>query len=612
MASLRIISVGLTFASMLALTASAFAQPAAPQAASAAESAPVDSLRANLLAARFAENRRDYPTALARVRAALQREPDNPDIVALAVRILVAAGDRAGAIAIARQALASPPTTSTGGGRVDREEFDRRVGANVAARFIMAADALARGEAAQAEQHLTGMPTQGYGGAFWFNVTGVALRGWSGLAQGNTAAIESMRLSAQIENRRNSREAQAAVALIAYHQALAAEQAGDLAAADRAYRRAMSAPSVPVRAIDTAVAFFRRQGQDDLAREILDNFRRDESDESRAPQIATPQAGAAEIFLNMANNLRGELSQFDSRGRERVISDMILFLQLGRWLDPALHPATLLLADLIENAGRHDDANTIYAQVPADHPLGWTARLRVAENLYAVNRVDDAVRALEAMAGERPERTDALIALGTLLRRAERYAQAADAYDRAVQRVPQIARGHWWLLYQRAISYERSQQWPKAEADFLRALELFPDQPDVLNYLAYSWIEQGAHYERAEQMLLRAVELSAQRGDNNGHIIDSLAWVYYRTGRFAQAVEKLEEAIRLLPLDATILDHLGDAYWMVGRREEARFQWRRALRNNPEAERRPQIERKLERGLEPVAQQGQGQPQRAN
>jgi Flp pilus assembly protein TadD len=216
------------------------------------------------------------------------------------------------------------------------------------------------------------------------------------------------------------------------------------------------------------------------------------------------------------------------------------------------------------------------------------------------------------MATERPDRTDALIALGTLLRRAERYAPAAEAYDRAVQRVAQITRGHWWLLYQRGIAYERSQQWPKAEADFLKALELFPDQPDVLNYLAYSWTEQGANLERAEEMLLRAVQISAQRGDNSGHIIDSLAWVYYRTGRFALAVEKLEEAIRLLPLDPTLLDHLGDAYWMVGRREEARFQWQRALRNNPEVDRRPQIERKLQRGLEPVAQQGTGPQPRAN
>ena len=118
----------------------------------------------------------------------------------------------------------------------------------------------------------------------------------------------------------------------------------------------------------------------------------------------------------------------------------------------------------------------------------------------------------------------------------------------------------------------------EAEADMKKALELFPDQPLVLNYLGYSWIDQGVHLEEGMNMIRRAVE---QRPDD-GYIVDSLGWAYFRTGNYEEAVKNLERAVELKADDPTINDHLGDAYWRVGRTLEAHFQWSHAKDFNPD------------------------------
>jgi Flp pilus assembly protein TadD len=197
------------------------------------------------------------------------------------------------------------------------------------------------------------------------------------------------------------------------------------------------------------------------------------------------------------------------------------------------------------------------------------------------------------MADERKARADALIALGNVLRASERYTAAVEAYDEAVGRIPKLEKRHWSLLYTRGIARERTQQWAHAEADFLRALEFEPDQPYVLNYLGYSWAEQGVKLEKAFEMIDKAVK---QR-PNDGYIVDSMGWVLYRMGKFEGAVTHLERAVEVRPEDPTINDHLGDAYWRVGRQTEARFQWRRALSLKPEPETIALIEAKLKHGL---------------
>ena len=102
----------------------------------------------------------------------------------------------------------------------------------------------------------------------------------------------------------------------------------------------------------------------------------------------------------------------------------------------------------------------------------------------------------------------------------------------------------------------------------------------MLNYLGYSWVDMGMNLDQAKGMLNRAVELRP----NDGFVVDSLGWVYFRLGEYQNAVEQLERAVELEPGDPVINEHLGDAYWRVGREREARFQWRRALSLEPEAD----------------------------
>jgi Flp pilus assembly protein TadD len=166
-----------------------------------------------------------------------------------------------------------------------------------------------------------------------------------------------------------------------------------------------------------------------------------------------------------------------------------------------------------------------------------------------------------------------------------------------VGRIGELERRHWSLLYARGIALERSKKWNRAEADFLRALEFEPEQPYVLNYLGYSWVEKGINLKKALAMIRKAVELRP----NDGYIVDSLGWGLYQLGKMDEAVRELERAVELRAEDPIINDHLGDAYWQVGRRQEARFQWSRALSLDPDPELIGVIQAKLKKGMAKTA-----------
>jgi Flp pilus assembly protein TadD len=124
-------------------------------------------------------------------------------------------------------------------------------------------------------------------------------------------------------------------------------------------------------------------------------------------------------------------------------------------------------------------------------------------------------------------------------------------------------------------------------------LEARPDDPNALNYLGYLWVDSGSRVHQGAEMIARAAAAMPE----NGHFQDSLGWAQYRQGLFEQAVTTLEGAVEKEPANAEINDHLGDAYWSVGRQREAGFQWTRVLTLDPDAKRRAEVERKLVEGL---------------
>ena len=212
---------------------------------------------------------------------------------------------------------------------------------------------------------------------------------------------------------------------------------------------------------------------------------------------------------------------------------------------------------------------------------------------------------MQQLAKARPKVAVVWSTLGDILRRQERFSEAAAAYDRAIADLPTEQPGQWVVYYTRGICHEREKDWAAAEADFRKALELSPNQPQVLNYMGYSFLEMNTNLDEALSMIERAVAAKPE----DGYIVDSLGWALYRMGRYEEAVARMEKAVELMPVDSIVNDHLGDVYWAVGRQREAEFQWKRALSFEPESEEdATRIRRKLEVGLDAVLAEEGAEP----
>jgi Flp pilus assembly protein TadD len=276
----------------------------------------------------------------------------------------------------------------------------------------------------------------------------------------------------------------------------------------------------------------------------------------------------------------------------------IVLMRLALAVKSDFPRATLAIAETLRRMERFEAANEVLGDLDASGQPGldYVVQLYKAENLEHLERIDEALARYDVLAEGHPDQVEPLVDKGDLLRRAERYDEAATAYGAAIDRMADDDPTVWAVLYRRGIAFERAKQWDPAEADFLRALELEPDQPEVLNYLGYSWLDRGMHIERAVDMIKEAV----RQRPNDGYIVDSLGWGFYLLGRYEEAVRELERAVELRPQDWTINDHLGDAYWRVDRLLEARFQWERALSLEPDQDKIEAIETKIDEGLPPA------------
>src|SRR5690606_25828299 len=125
--------------------------------------------------------------------------------------------------------------------------------------------------------------------------------------------------------------------------------------------------------------------------------------------------------------------------------------------------------------------------------------------------------------------------------------------------IGELNESHWPIIYARGISLERLDMWNRAEKDLLQALEYQPENPMILNFIGYTWVNKGMHMERALEYISRAVAMQPE----DGYILDSYGWAHYKMGDYMNAIRWLELASQKAADDATILDHLGDAYWQA-------------------------------------------------
>lgn len=315
--------------------------------------------------------------------------------------------------------------------------------------------------------------------------------------------------------------------------------------------------------------------------------------------ITSPRDGAAEVFYSVAGALR----------QDAGADYTLLYARIARYLRPDHIDALLLSAELLDSLDQYALASAAYKEVPADHPAFHAAELGRASVLRRSGKPEAAIEVLEQLAKRFGDLAIVHSTLGDVLRHEDRFEEAVPAYDKALALTDDTSRSAWFLYYARGIALERLAEWPRAEADFRKALELNPGQPQVLNYLGYSLVEKQIKLDEALDMIEQAVAASP----DSGYIVDSLGWVLYRLGRYSEAVDYMEQAVELLPVDPVVNDHLGDVYWAVDRKREAQFQWKRALSfvdpEDTSGEADPdRIRRKLEVGLDQVLEEEGAKP----
>ncbi len=302
--------------------------------------------------------------------------------------------------------------------------------------------------------------------------------------------------------------------------------------------------------------------------------------------VRSAKDGLAEVYLIVAQALL----------RDGNDDYTLRYSRAASYLSPTNTDAVLMSAELLENLRQYDLATAAYSEVSPDDPAFQSAELGRSEALRKAGRSEAAIETLQALSRSYPNMPRVHATAGDAFREARRYDDAQDSYSKALALYSEAAPLKWFIHYTRGITNHALDNWPAAESDFRAALALNPDQPQVLNFLGYSLVERGTNLDEALQMIETAVAAEPQ----NGAIVDSLGWVLFQLGDYENAVGHLENAAALLPVDPIINDHLGDAFWAVGRLIEAEFQWNRALSFDPEETDAARIRRKLEIGLDAV------------
>ncbi|MBU3889877.1 tetratricopeptide repeat protein [Methylosinus sporium] len=384
-----------------------------------------------------------------------------------------------------------------------------------------------------------------------------------------------------------------------YHAALIADAAknGDKAEATKRFKSAYGSERNTLRLVDAYGRFLVSRGSREEARRVYRSFddlaprhpivtaaiADIDTGKPLIPFVRDADAGAAEVLYG--------LGAIGGRQGDELAS--LIYLRLSLFLAPNNALATITLADIYERMKQEEIAIDLYDSVPKDSPLRVNADVQAALLLETLGKTKEATDHLQSVIAENPKDQEALTALGNIQRSRKLFADSVTTYTKVLDLQPQTDKSQWLLYYYRGIANERRKNWPTAESDLKKALELYPDQPLVLNYLGYSWVDQGVNLDEAFKMLRRAVDLRAR----DGYVVDSLGWAYYRLGRYDEAVRELEKAVDLKPSDPVINDHLGDAYWRVNRKLEARFQWNHARDMSPDPDDLPKILEKIDKGL---------------
>ena len=384
--------------------------------------------------------------------------------------------------------------------------------------------------------------------------------------------------------------------LVNYHLALINSEAGFKDEAIKDFKAAIVDPKdPPMRVMKQLLRFYGQNDAPEQLSALVKEYREahaheargefDVENEGNTAAITTAKDGAAEILYTMGGIMYGA----------GIANDAAIYLQLAVYVKPDMSEAIVALGDTYSQLQQYKRANDMYARIAPQNFLYAKAQLHIAVNDERMGEFKRAISLLDSMAKQSPDATEALVTKGDLLRIHGKYSEAVDAYSAALKRIGELKPIYWPLLFARGACYEREGKWAEAEKDLQAALELKPDQPDILNYLAFGWLERGENLDEAKEMIARA--LKARPDD--AQIIDSMGWALYMDGEYTDSSSYLEKAVELLPGDPAVNDHLGDVYWRLDRKDEARFQWERALSFSPEKKEAHELNQKIKEGLPP-------------
>jgi tetratricopeptide (TPR) repeat protein len=522
-------------------------------------------LLGNYLAGRVARGDHDTAAAADFYARALAEDPSNELILEQTFLLETAAADWNRAVELARELVKVEPS--------------HRI-----AQFLLGCDAFKRGDYKEADEHFAAARQGPIA-----DLTSILARAWVQQANGKTdqafATLDTLSDAdwAQFYQR--------------YHRALIADVAGKREVARVAFAQAFKKNPATLRVADAYARHLVNSNNRKLAKQTLKTHIAksvehplsttllNDIEAGKTPPllVTSPNDGLAEVFYGIGDALAGEGGL-----------DMgIIFLQFALYLEPDFPLAQVALAEAYDSAKRYDLELAAFDNINEDSPLWLNVQIQKALALNSLERVDDAKALLEKIMAKSPKDIRPLDALGNILRSHERYAEARDYYSRAIELVGKPTKENWPLFYARGVCNERLKDWPEAEADLKKALELSPDESPVLNYLGYTWVDQSQNLKTAMDYIRKAVKLKP----DDGYYIDSLGWAYYRLGNIQSAVEHLERAVELRPDDPVINDHLGDAYWRIGRKLEAKYQWQQSLTLKPDKDLIATIDKKLKDGL---------------
>jgi len=521
------------------------------------------SLAGSYLAGRFAQRQQDWDTAQTYMNTALAYDTNNSEMVQRTFLLALGSGNLTSAKVLAQKVMAS-----------------KKDGTEMAVIFL-SCDAISHDDFKTALTYLDKLPAEGFG-----QYTKPLLTAWSLMGAGNKVAALKLLASNTVPDD----------PAYQMHAGMMEEMSGNDAGAAVHYKSAM-ANGLSLHTAMLVANFFQRTGKPDISRQIYEGLDKlypynpflvaamlsANHKQVFKPNITHAADGAALALFDLATLLY----------EKRAYDSAQIYGSLVQELSPASPFAHMMIGDISALHEHYDKAIAEYSAIDTSSPFYWIGQVRMTEVYEASGQVDKSAAMLKTLSRDPATHVSALVTLGDVYRRQGLYEDAVTAYNQALAGTSAVTEAQWPIVYARGMAEERLNNWPLAEKDLLQALSFQPENPAILNFLAYSWADKGVNLSKALEYAKHAAALKP----NDGYILDSYGWTLFRLSQYKESVNWLEQAVAQIPDDSTLLDHLGDAYWQAGRHDEARYQWKHSRDMSQDAAFKTLAEQKIQHGI---------------